>query len=295
MSIDNYYLKNRLNPSYNYDKEFSLFLEISLFVGCPINCNYCPQIELYKKCSDKYMSFENYKKYISTVPKKGISLAFAGFCEPLLYDDLENVVKYSFDEGYNLLISTTLPTKNKKNLEFFLNQEKYFKGIIVHIKDSSMNKAFFDESYYEYLDRYLAQMCSQQDKNKRYKFTFLGEEVEDRIREIFIKHNLEEHVKKKIPFQRIDAPVKSENILKTEYKSGKIYCSGNAYKKQMVVPGGDVVMCCMDVQKKHVLGNLNTMTYEDIYKSEEYKKIIRGFNDDTIDTICRRCIWAKNY
>lgn len=291
---DNFFLKNRSNPTYKFRKEFSLLFEISLFVGCPINCNYCPQIELYKKCSDKYISFEDYKKFISTVPKKGMYLVFAGFCDPLLYDDLENVIKYTYDEGYNMLLATALPTKNKKNVELFLD-EKYFKGRTVHLKDSSMNKAFFDDSYYEYLDRYLQQVHNQQDKNKEYKFSFLGEELEPRIMDLLIKNNLQDRFKKIIPFQRIDAPVKSEKILKPDYKCGRLYCSENFYKKQMLVPGGDVVMCCMDVQKKHVLGNLHNTSYEDIYKSEEYKKIMRGFNDDTIDTICRRCIWAKNY
>ena len=291
--MSNFFLNKRANPNYNCRKfEFSIMLEFSLYVGCSIGCDYCPQNELNKKCSTKYMSFEDYKKYLSTVPKNNVYLVYAGFCEPLLYDDLENVVKYSYDNGYNILCASTLPTLNENNVELFLT-EKYWKGRTVHLKDSHMNQKHFGDKYYEFLSRYLKQVRDQSDKTKEYKFSFLAENLDEKILAILKEYNLEEMLSPLTPYQRIDAPVKSKNIITPEYKSGRIYCSENFYRKQMVVPGGDVVMCCMDVQKKHILGNLSSMSYNDIHKGEEYKKIMKGFNDESLNTICRKCIYAK--
>jgi len=267
-------------------------LEFSFYVGCSIGCDYCAQNTLNKKCSTKYMSFDDYKKYLSTVPKNGVYLIYAGYCEPLLYDDLENVVKYSYDNGYNILCATTLPTLNKNNLELFLT-EKYWKGRTVHLKDSSMNQKHFNSTYYSYLERYLEQMKKQTDKSKEYRFSFLGENLDVNIISLLEKYDLKNLLNPIIPFQRIDAPVKSNRILKPIYLPGRIFCSENYYRKQMIVPGGDVVMCCMDVEKKHILGNLNNMSYNEIFKGEEYKKVLRGFNDESLNTICRKCIYAK--
>lgn len=289
----NSFLNKRSSPNYKYrKKEFSILLEISLYTGCAIGCDYCPQDVLNERSCVKYINFEDYKKYISSVPKN-VYIVYAGFCEPLLYKDFENVVKYSYENGYKMLCATTLPTHNKNNIEIFLN-EKYWVGRTVHLLDNTMNPKAFDTSlYFSNLEKYFEQISKKTNFYQEHTFSFLGGELNLDIEILLKKYDLYERFKKITPYQRIDAKVKNKNILIPSYKPGRIFCSENFYKKQLLVPGGDVVMCCMDVQKKHILGNLGVDSYKDLYNSKEYRKIMCGFNNDSIDTICRRCIYAK--
>ncbi|MEM4267582.1 MAG: SPASM domain-containing protein [Candidatus Woesearchaeota archaeon] len=54
---------------------------------------------------------------------------------------------------------------------------------------------------------------------------------------------------------------------------------------------GDVVLCCSDWRRKHILGNVKTMSIEQIWRSEEYKRmrdaLYKGKVDD--DMLCSRC------
>ena len=59
-----------------------------------------------------------------------------------------------------------------------------------------------------------------------------------------------------------------------------------------VLPDGTVTLCCMDYGMKHVLGNIVKQSWEDIYAGAEYQKILKGFEDETIDILCRNCTGA---
>lgn len=47
------------------------------------------------------------------------------------------------------------------------------------------------------------------------------------------------------------------------------------------------------VEKNHVLGNLYKDNYESLFRSKEYNKILNGFNDHKVSTICRSCAFAR--
>jgi len=70
-------------------------------------------------------------------------------------------------------------------------------------------------------------------------------------------------------------------------KRGVIACK--RFDSQVLLPNGDVVICCMDYGNKHVIGNLMTSSYESLFQSEEYNRLLRGFKEESIDTLCRTC------
>ena len=49
----------------------------------------------------------------------------------------------------------------------------------------------------------------------------------------------------------------------------------------------------MDWSLKHVFGNLLEMDYEDLFLSEEYARVLSGYQDDSIDIVCRMCEVAR--
>jgi hypothetical protein len=63
------------------------------------------------------------------------------------------------------------------------------------------------------------------------------------------------------------------------------------YDRNVLLPNGDVVLCCMDYDLKHVIGNLLKQTYDEMFESKPLKDLIAhnealGF---TKCSICKSC------
>jgi len=59
------------------------------------------------------------------------------------------------------------------------------------------------------------------------------------------------------------------------------------------LPNGDVVLCCMDWNLKHILGNLLKTNYRSLFKSKEFKNILKELKENSSNILCRTCEWAK--
>src|SRR5262249_22975036 len=86
-----------------------------------------------------------------------------------------------------------------------------------------------------------------------------------------------------LPVPRYDAPVS---------------CSWTPfYDRNVLLPNGDVVLCCMDYALKHVIGNLLTGDYESLFRSEEVSRI-RYVNSQpgfSKCSLCKSCDDARVY
>lgn len=58
-----------------------------------------------------------------------------------------------------------------------------------------------------------------------------------------------------------------------------------------MLPNGDVVLCCMDYNLKHVIGNLLTQTYKQVMEGEKLAEIIKINETDGFSkcSICKAC------
>jgi organic radical activating enzyme len=290
-----YYVVNTKDENYTrWGRDPFITIEFSLFTGCQVNCSYCPHLSFHKASRDKYMPFDVFKTMLDKIPKE-VGIVFAGFCDPLLYDDLARVVKYTHEQGYRIYLSTTFPDKFPENIELFLNQS-YWTGRCVHLRDEHMSYKSNSELYYNSLDVFFSQVSSQyKDNNIKIdnRFSFLGSKVDERVLQLLKQHNLEHLFSVCKPHTRITAPIKYKDARQTKGLTGKIYCSVGFYKRPMISPDGDVVLDCMDVEKTHVLGNLLTCSYEELFTGEEYNRVLRGFNKEEENIICRNCIYGK--
>jgi hypothetical protein len=50
----------------------------------------------------------------------------------------------------------------------------------------------------------------------------------------------------------------------------------------------------MDWDLKHMIGNLLETGYESLFESSEFKTVMRGQLDDSIDILCRGCEIARS-
>ena len=74
------------------------------------------------------------------------------------------------------------------------------------------------------------------------------------------------------------------------YKAGKIICKSNSLTSNVVIPNGDIQLCCMDYGLESKLGNLLEDDYDSLHNGSAMKYITDRMTDDTIegDIICRR-------
>ena len=69
----------------------------------------------------------------------------------------------------------------------------------------------------------------------------------------------------------------------------------NFYDQNVILPNGDVVLCCMDYSLKHKIGNLLEQDYYEMFASGSISKIMaenmqRRFSENSL---CRTCDRAK--
>jgi len=81
------------------------------------------------------------------------------------------------------------------------------------------------------------------------------------------------------------------NVSSPTKLDGPIKCRscGDLLNHNVLLPNGDVILCCMDYSMEHVLGNLTLSNYSSLFNSEECLKLQKGLNDDSLDILCRYC------
>lgn len=266
-------------------------MEVSLYVGCSVNCTYCPQFSLYTRSKQKRLSFETYKELVDKIPVSTI-IGFIGMSEPLLHREFDKIVAYTANKGHKIVCFTTLPEKYNYNVDIFLDKKIWYNRSI-HIRDEHMSYKTIDKKYLDNLDAFLSQITDRKSDNKD-TITVLTKNLNRDIGALFEKHHVTDLVYYTEPFKRINAPIDYKNPLIPPRLNGKITCSQGHHKIQHLLPDGDVVLCCMDVEKNHVLGNLYDMNYNELYSGDVYRNVMKAFNDESIDSICRKCIFAEN-
>jgi radical SAM protein with 4Fe4S-binding SPASM domain len=86
--------------------------------------------------------------------------------------------------------------------------------------------------------------------------------------------------------------VKEKPIMLTPKHSTPITCGKTPrYDQNVVLPNGDVVLCCMDYDNKHVLGNLNTHTIDQIRQQPAFVQLVEENARSCFSTnsLCRTC------
>jgi radical SAM protein with 4Fe4S-binding SPASM domain len=79
------------------------------------------------------------------------------------------------------------------------------------------------------------------------------------------------------------------NLWEMDSKQGEIECGwDNEFSRNVVLPNGDVYLCCMDYSLKHKIGNIYRTHYNDLNRKKLKGLMIEG------DIICRKCEISRN-
>ena len=265
-------------------------MEITTRIGCSLNCRFCPQERLIKSyCKNSrdnmIMTLETYINCLDKIPQE-VDIDFSGMCEPWLNENCTNMMKYAIERGHNVNVFTTLVGMTEEDYLFL--RESRLKTIVLHIPDEEGNSCFaMGEEYLRILNMALDDIID--GRLKIDAFSCHGK-TDHRIVEKIEKTRVMVH---RDMYDRA-GNVNDEDVQKVErIKKGNLvctYCNGGTLSKNVLLPDGTVLMCCMDYGMEFVLGNLLEDDYEEISTGEK-KRLYQGMlkSQKSGNILCRSC------
>lgn len=244
-------------------------LEITTRIGCPINCTDCPQALLCSKYKGrKVMRFEDFRKAIDKVPE-GTRIDFSGMCEPFANKDCARMIQYAASKGFRIALYTTLQGSTIEDWEKLKDID--YEIVVIHLPDQD-GRSHFNITP-EYLDCLEAWDCNAYSVHGAIdpkvlaclKWRQIITYMHDRAGNVECRPHID------IPADRM------------------LTCQTSAYamNHNVLLPNGDVLMCCMDYGMTGKFGSLFEQSYEEVLYSPE-ATAMRG----TLlggESICRHC------
>lgn len=263
-------------------------MEITTKIGCRNNCTYCPQDMLIgafalkkdrrylvyaKENSVFQMSFDVFRQCIDKVPT-WVDIHFTGMCEPWLNPECTRMLLYAHKKGHRIAASTTLVGVKVADIEQLAQVS--FKYLWVHLPGAEgQERISVDRAYLDLL-RTIA------NSNIAVQYHFHGRQIHPAVNSIVGEP-------RRILLSTRGGNLEGKNIFSPAKRNpGKITCARNL-RCNVLLPSGDVLLCCNDYGMQHVLGNLMAIDYPALYQSEEFLKVKEGLVNESIEILCRYC------
>ena len=244
-------------------------LEITTHIGCPIDCMDCPQALLRSKYQGKIdLEFDSYVKALKKVPKS-TRIDFSGMCEPFANKRCADMILHAFNEGYPLALYTTLQGATMEDYEKLKGVR--YEVVTIHLPDKD------GRSHFNITDEYLEVLKNWETHN----YSCHGR-IDDRVLPYIKNRNM-------ITFMHDRAG----NVECREHRSIEPYrmlvcaTSHAAMNHNVLLPNGDVLMCCMDYGMTGRFGNLFIDDYASILNSPGANAMRETLNFG--ESICRHC------
>ncbi len=267
-------------------------------VGCPLMCTFCPQDQLkanYKNHPDKYLSWENFKIVLGKLPQH-VRIDFSGMAEPWANPDCTAMLRSALANGYNVALYTTLYGMTEPDAEAVVGllreRAAQVETVCLHLPDAYANMRGWkaSEEYQAVLDRFLA---------------FQKENIIGDFRVMTMANNGRFHPALRLnpsePWLGLTRAgtlntkdIGAQAIEQTPRHTAPVSCSYTEwYDQNVLLPNGDVALCCMDYGLKHVIGNLLRDDYESLFTGAPLTELKRrnaqfGFDPQSLCKSCQR-------
>lgn len=263
-------------------------IEITTVISCKVQCRYCPQTKLVsaytKKSKTYYTSLADFKTCIDKIPLN-VEIWFSGFGEPWLNPECTQMILYAHQRGHKIVVCTTLV--GMKASDIALMEHVPFQLFCVHLPSGEESEKIL--AYKEYLEVLEALLESK----IKLKYLFREETLHPKVKSLitkringFLWYQLYKRLSFSLPNTRA-GNIEIKDKSQPRRRRGVIAC--RRLGQFVLLPNGDVVLCCMDYGLKHVIGNLLVSDYHLLFQSGEYLKILQGLKDESIDILCRYC------
>ena len=257
-------------------------LAVTTAVGCPNACKVCPQelfVGRYRQIKGmKCLSFESFKRYLDRIPRH-VRIDFGGMSEPWSNPECTEMILYAHEIGFKLTVFTTCVGMTISDLQKIRHIP--FATFVVHLPDDGLNMPFPKMQGYMAV---LKELCLTDITHV--SFMAMGS-IHPDLQALFC-----DNVSGYIHSSRAGNIAGSHPIRKT----GIIRCIVSPrMRRNVLLPNGDVVLCCQDWGMQNVLGNLNAVHYEGLFTSQQYRNVLARQNGESEeDILCRYCEWSRS-
>ncbi|MCM1230996.1 MAG: SPASM domain-containing protein [Ruminococcus flavefaciens] len=266
-------------------------IEITTQIGCSVNCRYCPQDVLLSryfennKEREKRFTLKNYKKCLQNLPDDTV-ITFSGFCEPFLNPKCSDMICYTAGHGNRMSLHTTLVGMTMEDFERI--KDLPFENIILHTPDKHKYANIpITNTYLQVLDS----MLDAKNKNGEplIKIANCQSEPDEEILKI-INHRVSFSSAR---LQDRAGNIKEEAVSEGINHEGEIECvKSPKLHRNVLLPDGSLVLCCMDFGLKHEIGNLLYNSYYEIVNGKILEDIKSNMKNGG-DVLCRKCSSAR--
>lgn len=268
-------------------------MELTTMIGCPLMCTFCPQDNLRTEYGSgtKYMSQLDLTTMLVKLPKN-TRIDFSGMSEPWANPECTSMLEEVLYMGFDVAIYTTLygmndPARVKKVLEDHKNQVKVF---MLHLPDANSNMKGWKLTQ-EWMNA-LEMVMTLQHEIQIGAMTMDGSG--------FVHPSLQ-HIIGRLPSWQGHTRADSLNVEQiggqtnisiTPRNDFALTCRSTPfYDRNVLLPDGSVVLCCMDYDLKHVIGNLLEQSYEEVMQGKPLQDLIKINETEGFDkcSICKSC------
>ncbi len=274
-------------------------LEITTKLGCTLACRFCPQDRLaksYPRDAVRMLSLENFRRVLGRVPAH-VRIDFSGMAEPWLNPEATAMAVDAFEAGRRVALYSTLQGMSPDDAALLIG--RYAGRIsaetpwVIHLpdEDGAMTGWRISDAYRRTLGRFVALRRDHAPAG----LTFMTMSASGRVA---------------APLQSLVGEVldsftaisRAENLDRQDFSPGRLLASvqhrdallcGSTpfFDHNTMLPNGDVLLCCMDYGRRHVLGNLLQQDYAALFQGPAMAALrVRAMTpDDSGELICRSC------
>ena len=269
-----------------------MYLEITTTVGCRNNCQFCPQqlftSTYHRSSNENLMTWPLFKNCLDKVPSS-VNIGFGGLSEPFQNPLCLRMILYAHQKSHHIRIYTTLAGVTLNDISKLINRLSFKSDsgnfMYIHLPSTGNSEHILTSPLYPSVLKFLIKQ-----NLANVTFHYHGPAPKSFVRKIL--HNY--------PIQHI--PIHSRAGLNPQFianqsqkKKGIISCPMAFDNSNILLPNGDVIVCCQDFGLQHILGNLLYNSYGSLQKSQELTRIKNGLLDDHSNILCRYCDWSINF
>ena len=261
-------------------------------IGCPLMCTFCPQDNLRTEYGNKtkYMKLDDLHTVLKKLPSD-TRIDFSGMAEPWANPHCTDMLRLTLDMGFPIAIYSTLYGMTDPEVVRSLLEEHKDQVCVLtlHLPDANGNMKGWKLS-----DEWIHAL-----KTLSYSKLNIPIDAMTMDRNGVVHPSLQDLVPRLgawVGHTRADSlnteQVKGQLIKQTPRNDFALTCASTPFfDRNVLLPNGDVVLCCMDYDLKHVIGNLLEQTYEEMMQGEKLAEIIKWNEDPKFNkcSICKSC------
>lgn len=252
-----------------------MLLEISTAIGCPVGCGYCPQATIARTyAGPRLMPLATFRAALSNAPEKA-PMSFAGFAEPYVNPATSAMIEEAVGLGHPVQVYTTGHGMTDSDVDTLIRIQPY--NLVLHMPDNDGDmKVDVTPEYVASVERMMASV-------KASRAVCYGS-PHPRLKAVWPK------------LLSLGLQSRAGNVAhlpKAATKRGPVRCKpARSLDNVVMLPSGDIAVCCQDYALRHVLGNLARQTWNKIRSGPAMAALLVAMAQDG-DCLCRSCEYSE--